>query len=530
MKNNNENHSSKALIRRFKPLKTFIFSRMFVIFTLLLIQINIFALPVIFCYTRYLQIIMLVGIITSILFCFYLINAPGKNEFKIAWLIPIMIMPVFGISLYLMFKTNRRGSRFIEKLKKIKCYSLPFLADLTTEEKALKAFPDLDDISRYLKNNAGFSTFTNTETQYFSSCESSFFKILQDLRSAEKFIFLEFFVIEESTMWFEILQILCEKVNQGIEVFVLFDSLGSVSIATKKYEDYLKSLGINAKIFSPFTPVYDTGLNNRDHRKLINIDGKIAWTGGFNISDEYLNINHKRFNYWKDSGIRLEGPAVRTFTTTFLQLWYLQNNKTDLNFHDFDRFVNIPSHRKNQDGIVIPYGDDAYSSADIAEDVYNYIFAKAKKYVHIMTPYFVIDNTMMNAMVFAAKRGVRVELIVPSHYDHLLVFAVGRRFIKQLIQNGVHVYTYEPGFMHSKVFISDDMRGTVGSINVDYRSLYHHFECGAYLYKTSTLEQMENDFQKTKKQCKELTYLRYKKIPAGIRLTGWIFKVFAPLL
>lgn len=530
MKNKKNSHSSKALIRRFKPLKTFIFSRMFAIFTLLLVQINIFALPVIFCYTRYLKIIMLTGVIFSLIFCFYLINSPGKNEFKIAWLFPIMIMPVFGISLYLMFKTNRRGSRFIKKLKKIKCYSLPFLADLTTETKAYNDFPELDDISTYLKNNAGFSTFTDTETKYFSSCESCFPQILSDIESAKKFIFLEFFVIEESTMWFEILKRLSQKANEGLEVFVLYDSLGSVSLATKKYENYLKELGIKAKIFSPFTPVYDTGLNNRDHRKLINIDGKIAWTGGFNISDEYLNLNHKRFDYWKDSGIRIEGPAVRTFTTTFLQLWYLQNNKTDLNFQDFDRFVNIERVIKPANGAIIPYGDDAYSGSDIAEDVYNYIFAKAKKYVHIMTPYFVIDNTMMNAMVFAAKRGVNVELIVPTHYDHFLVYAVGRRFIRHLINNGVHVYTYEPGFMHSKIFVSDNIRATVGSINVDYRSLYHHFECGTYLYNSSTIEEIEKDFQKTKSLCSELTFRRYKKIPTGTRLTGWIFKVFAPLL
>lgn len=526
---NKNSQQSRALHRRLKTLKTLVFSRILIVVLLLLVQIALFMLPV-FLYLPYVRNFFQVSIVISLLFCFYLVNSPGRNEFKIAWLIPVLIMPFFGIVLFFLFKKNFFGTQFSRRLKKIKDYSRPFLSDIETEKKALEIYPKVKDISNYLKNSAGFSTFTNSETKYFSCGEDFFPVVLEDLKKAEKFIFVEYFVIEESFMWSKIFEILVEKAKSGIEVFVLYDSLGSVALATHRYEKFLKRQGLNAKIFSPFIPVYDTALNNRDHRKLIDIDGQVAYTGGLNISDEYINLNHKRFSYWKDAAIRIEGPAVRTFTVTFLQLWYLQAKKSELNFSDFDRFVNVPRNQKDVGGIVIPYGNDAYSESDIAEDVYNYILSKSHDYVHIITPYFIIDNTLMNSMIFAARRGVEVSIIVPEKYDHFLTFCVGRKFIKQLIVNGVRVFAYKRGFVHSKIFVSDDKGATVGSINLDYRSLFHHFECGVYLYQNETVSEIEMDFQETLKYCKELTPAEYKKIPLVVRLTGWIFKVFGPLL
>ena len=526
---NKNSQQSRALHRRLKTLKTLVFSRILIVVLLLLVQIALFMLPV-FLYLPYVRNFFQVSIVISLLFCFYLVNSPGRNEFKIAWLIPVLIMPFFGIVLFFLFKKNFFGTQFSRRLKKIKDYSRPFLSDIETEKKALEIYPKVKDISNYLKNSAGFSTFTNSETKYFSCGEDFFPVMLEDLKKAEKFIFVEYFVIEESFMWSKVFEILVEKAKSGIEVFVLYDSLGSVALATHRYENFLRRQGLNAKIFSPFIPVYDTALNNRDHRKLIDIDGQVAYTGGLNISDEYINLNHKRFSYWKDAAIRIEGPAVRTFTVTFLQLWYLQAKKSELNFSDFDRFVNVPRNQKDVGGIVIPYGNDAYSESDIAEDVYNYILSKSHDYVHIITPYFIIDNTLMNSMIFAARRGVEVSIIVPEKYDHFLTFCVGRKFIKQLIVNGVRVFAYKRGFVHSKIFVSDDKRATVGSINLDYRSLFHHFECGVYLYQNETVSEIEMYFQETLKYCKELTPAEYKKIPLVVRLTGWIFKVFGPLL
>lgn len=526
---NKNSKKSRALYRRFKTLKTFVFSRLLVVVLLLIIQIVLFTAPA-FLYIPYSQHLFKISVAVSLLFCFYLVNSPGRNEFKIAWLIPVLVMPFFGIALFILFKKNLPGTNFSKRLKKIKSCSRAFLADIHTENKALSLYPKIKDFATYLKNAEGFSAFTDTRTKYFSCGENFFDAALEDLKKAKKFIFVEYFIIEESYMWDRILEILVQKAAVGVEVYVLYDSLGSVAYSTKRYENYLKSLGLKAKIFSPFIPVYDSALNNRDHRKLLEIDGLVAYTGGLNISDEYINLNHKRFPYWKDSAIRIEGPAVRTFTVTFLQLWYLQTKKTELSFEDFDRFVNIRKNPQNKGGIVIPYGHDAYSTSDTAEDVYNYIISREHDYVHIMTPYLIIDNTLMNSMIFAAKRGVEVSLIVPERYDHFLTYCVGRRFIKQLIMSGVHVYSYKKGFLHSKNFVSDDKRGTVGSINLDYRSLYHHFECGVFLYQTETVAQIEIDFQDALKDCKEITLSEYKKIPLFVRITGWIFKVFAPLL
>ena len=515
---NKNSQQSRALHRRLKTLKTLVFSRILIVVLLLLVQIALFMLPV-FLYLPYVRNFFQVSIVISLLFCFYLVNSPGRNEFKIAWLIPVLIMPFFGIVLFFLFKKNFFGTQFSRRLKKIKDYSRPFLSDIETEKKALEIYPKVKDISNYLKNSAGFSTFTNSETKYFSCGEDFFPVMLEDLKKAEKFIFVEYFVIEESFMWSKVFEILVEKAKSGIEVFVLYDSLGSVALATHRYENFLRRQGLNAKIFSPFIPVYDTALNNRDHRKLIDIDGQVAYTGGLNISDEYINLNHKRFSYWKDAAIRIEGPAVRTFTVTFLQLWYLQAKKSELNFSDFDRFVNVPRNQKDVGGIVIPYGNDAYSESDIAEDVYNYILSKSHDYVHIITPYFIIDNTLMNSMIFAARRGVEVSIIVPEKYDHFLTFCVGRKFIKQLIVNGVRVFAYKRGFVHSKIFVSDDKRATVGSINLDYRSLFHQFECGVYLYQKETVSQIEMDFQEPLKYCNDLTPAEYKKIPLVVRVT-----------
>lgn len=528
----NKKQKELKLKKNNKFLETLIYSKLLMIIILLLIQFALFA---IFClklepYTKY-----FIGgsIALSLLFATYLVNSPGKNEFKISWLIPVLILPVFGISLYFMYKLNFGGFSLNKKLQKIKQNSKNFFLDSPENKKALSIYPKVEDISTYLMKTGNFPPFTNTSTEYFSAGEYMFPQILKDLKSAQKFIFLEYFIIEPSTIWDNVLQILKEKVQNGVEVRLMYDSLGSIAFSTNAYIDYLNSLGIKAQIFKKFVPIFDTGLNNRDHRKILVIDGKIAYTGGINISDEYINLNHKRFDYWKDTGIKIKGPAVRSFTSMFLETWNIQipqKEKNNFVLEDFSKYIETSFPEVPQSGVVIPYGDDAYNNEDIAENVYNYILSKSHDYVHIMTPYIIIDNSLMNSLIFAAKRGVEVSLIVPSHYDHYITFCVGRKFIKTLIQNGVHVYGFDPGFIHAKVFVSDGNRGTVGSVNLDYRSLDHHFECGLYMYKTNVISDMEKDFQETKKRCTEITMDIYKKYPLHQRVLGWFFKIFAPLL
>ena len=510
-------------------LKPLVYSKILLIALLLLVQFGIY-ITLILKFDSLLKYVGEMNLALSILFLSYLVNGSGKNEFKLLWILPVLILPFFGIVLYLMCKANFGGHQLKKNLSAIRTLSEPVLSEKKDETAAVfEKYPKVRDISEYLLRMSSYPPYIDTKATYFSSGEKAFADIKEQLKAAETFIFIEYFIIEPSSIWYEILDILHEKASQGVDVRVLYDSLGSGAYSTIRYEHYLAQRGIKSKVFLPFVPIFDTGLNNRDHRKILDIDGKTVYTGGINISDEYANRDHSRFDYWKDTAIRLDGPAVRTYTIMFLQLWNVAN-KTVQNDFEYRKFADAPCRKFPGQGVTIPYGDDAYNGEDIAENVYSYILARAHNYVHIMTPYVILDNTMINNLVFAAKRGVEVSLIVPKQYDHYITFCVGRTFIKTLIENGVNVYEYNPGFIHAKSFVSDGNRAATGSINLDYRSLFHHFECGVFLYRSPEIERIEDDFQSTLKDCTQITVESYKKIPLFTRVTGWIFRIFSPLL
>ncbi len=281
----------------------------------------------------------------------------------------------------------------------------------------------------------------------------------------------------------------------------------------------------------PMVPVFDMGLNNRDHHKIMDIDGKVCFTGGVNLTDEYVNRDHRRFSYWKDSVIRIEGSSVLSFTKMFLQIWHSHDRKTFEIESDCEKFLTVQNEELQAAGAVLPYADDGYNSQDLAENVYHYILGKSQRYVHIMSPYLVLDDSVLNALVFAAGRGVDVKVILPGDYDHYITYCIGLRFAKTLIQNGVRVYLYRPGFLHSKIFVADDRMATVGSVNLDYRSFYYHFECGAFLFKTDSIRDIEQDFRATLSQCDELTLENYDfQVSRTRRLLGWICKILSPLV
>ena len=320
---------------------------------------------------------------------------------------------------------------------------------------------------------------------------------------------------------------LAKKASEGVEVRVLYDAMGSVLASSKFYVNYLQSKGINAQIFLPLFPIFSTQQNNRDHRKIVVIDGQIAYTGGVNISNEYFNMEQRRFNYWKDNAIRIEGSAIKTFIAMFMQTWNISKKYDD----NYEYYLNSCDVSNEEKGVIIPYGDDAYNNQDLAEDIYLHIINNAKKYVKITTPYVLIDSQLYDALVFAVSRGVEVSIIVPSVPDHFVTFCMGRVFIKQLIDMGVKVYEYKRGFIHAKTFVSDDRFATIGSVNLDYRSLFHHFECGALLYDKPCIEDIKNDFSEMiENDCKEFTQESYKSFPLINRMIGRIFKVFAPLM
>ncbi|MCK9170359.1 MAG: cardiolipin synthase [Treponema sp.] len=505
-------------------VKSFIYGRVVLIFLLLLIQLFLFLAFFIWLepYTKYL---FGSGLVISFVFVVYLFNSQGKNEYKMAWMLPVMFFPLFGIGLYVLMHIEDLPYKLKKQTKQLKketehIINLPDFSDTAVP------YPEIRDIVSYLKDEALSPPYAGTNVRYFPTGETAFPAMLECLKKAEKFIFIEYFIINTGCMWDEILNILIQKAAKGIEVRVMYDAFGSAAISPISYEKYLKSLGIQAKAFIPLVPVVAAYLNNRDHRKICVVDGKDAFTGGINLSDEYINKMHKITYYWKDTVIQVKGKAVRSFSGMFLQLWDLVNNVSD----NLDEYLELPYESFAVPGIVIPYGDNAYNKKDIAENVYCYILSQAKKYVHITSPYMILDNEMLNALIFAVKRGVEVSILVPKHIDHYITHCTGRTFIKTLTDKGVHVYEYTPGFIHSKMFISDDTTAVVGSINLDYRSLYNQFEDAVFMYKCPVIAEIEADFEKTKARCSEITGEVYKKSPVVKRVIGRVFRLCAPLL
>jgi cardiolipin synthase A/B len=505
-------------------VKSFIYGRVVLIFVLLLLQLFLFLAFSIWLepYTKY---FFGSGLVASFIFLVYLFNSRGKNEYKMAWMLPVMFFPLFGIGLYVLMHIGNLPHKLKKQIKLLKketeqILTVPDFADTPVQ------YPEIQDIALYLKNEALSPPYTNTSIQYFPNGESAFPVMINSLKKAEKFIFIEYFIINTGCLWDAILNILIQKVAEGVEVRVMYDALGSVAISPVNYEKYLKALGIQAKAFIPLVPVVSAHLNNRDHRKICVVDGECAFTGGINLSDEYINKMHKGNYYWKDTVIRVTGKAVRSFSSMFLQLWDLINFTSD----NFDAYLELPYKSYDIPGVVIPYGDNAYNKKDIAENVYCYILSHAKKYVHITTPYTILDNQLMNALIFAVNRGVEVSILVPRHIDHYITHCIGRTFIKTLTDNGIHVYEYTPGFIHSKMFISDDTTAVVGSINLDYRSLYNQFEDAVFMYKCPVIDEIEKDFKETQARCTEITAEVYKKSPVVKRVIGRIFRLCAPLL
>jgi len=509
--------------RRFA--KRFVYSRVVLIFLLILAQIILFLLFIIWL-NKYLKYFLSGNIALSLLFMGYLSNCRGRNEFKIAWMIPLVVFPLFGIAAYIMYNINIGGISLRRKVSEVKKITSDLQPQNNEAKLLIEQYPQITDLSNYFFNTGNFHSYSQNQVKYFPSGEAFYPDLLEEIKNAREFIFLEFFIVGIDESWNKILDLLAKKAKEGVEVRLLYDAVGSIMVASRTYQQYLAELGIKSHIFIPLIPFFSTHLNNRDHRKIIVIDGKIAYTGGLNLSNEYFNFGVNRFDYWKDNAIKVKGSAVGGFTTLFLQNWNLETSTPD----DYQKYIWRDYETFNEEGIVIPYGDDAFTKSDIAENTYLYILGKAQHYVHITTPYVLIDNQMLSALIFAAKRGIDVSLIVPSRPDHFITYCIGRVFLKDLMDAGVKVYLYNTGFIHAKTFISDDKIATVGSVNLDYRSFYHHFECGIVVYKNSEIEKIEEDFQNSIQLSTRLTPELYKKIPLIQRMTGHLFKIFAPLM
>ena len=463
--------------------------------------------------------------ILSILIVLNIVRTSRHLSSDLMWIILIMLFPVFGTFIYvLMLLSLLFGKTFrniIIEQKKAACY---YEQDETIISEIKSENPDYTSHLAFLQKE-GFLFYRNTDFAYYAPCEAGFETMLEELRKAEKYIFMEYFIIEEGMMFNSILSILEDKVKQGVEVRVMYDDMGSLGTLPASYAKQLEKKGIKAVSFNRVSPIINTIMNHRDHRKILVIDGKAAFSGGANLADEYINKKVK-YGHWMDNIFCVKGNAVWSYLVMFLTNW------NALRHEDFDYSVfkcTDPIDESQYDGYIVPYAETPLDEELTGQSVYEDLLNSANEYVYIMTPYLIIDSEMINTLIHTAKKGVDVRIIMPGIADKQIVHDIGTTYYAQLIHGGVKIYEYEPGFVHSKVFISDDTYATVGTINLDYRSLYLHFENGTLLYKSKKIMDMKQNFFETLSQCKKIQIEdTHVNIVKGLFLS--IIRIFSPLL
>lgn len=496
--------------------------RLFITIIMLLIQI-VFLVYIVVRFEESFIIFYFITQILGLLLLLKIISSEINPGYKIAWIIPILIIPIFGTLFYLIF-SNRYNKKTNERLSSLsKKLGINLIQDNSIIDKIKKDDLNAYNQINYLNNITKFPIYQNTEVQYLKIGEEYFEKLIEELKKAKKYIFLEYFIIEQGYMWDSILEILKQKVQDGVDVRIIYDDMGCIVTLPNKYYKTLKSYGIKCCSFNKFIPVLNSRLNSRDHRKIAVIDGLVGFTGGINLADEYIN-KKKKYGHWKDNGIMIKGEAVWSLTVIFLTTWNYVNNEKD-NYKKFK-----PSYEKNDiNGYVQPYNDTPLDSEAVGETVYLNLINKAQKYIYITTPYLVIDNELETALKMAAKSGIDVRIIVPGIPDKKTVNELTKAYYHNLLESGVKIYEYTKGFVHAKTFIVDSIYSTVGTINLDYRSLYLHFECGVLMYKTDCIKDIENDFIETLKECKEIK-LSDTKVGFFRSLKRSILRLVSPLM
>ena len=519
----------KKLFSKINKFLKFVFSRKAVIVLMILIQL-IVLVSSFFWLAEVYRVVYWIFTVLGLVLVLYLLNTDENPAYKIAWIIPLLLVPVLTAMLFLFFKAQIASQLFSKKHQKKIDDTKPLIkAPESLMEEIHENEPDLYKISNYMYDFGHYSVYNNTKVTYFSIGEEKFEALKNELKKAEKFIFLEYFIIGEGKMWGEILEILKEKAAQGVDVRLLYDGFGSQMILPDHYDRTIRKYGIKCKIFNKFRPFLSTTQNNRDHRKIVVIDGVTAFNGGINLADEYIN-EKERFGHWKDTAVMLKGEAVWSFTIMFLQMWEL-DEKTDTDYKALSPIANKkPDITFESDGYVMPYGDSPIDKENVGELVYLDIINNARDYVYITTPYLIMDNELITALGYAAKSGVDVRIITPGIPDKWYVYVIGQSYYSDLLKMGVKIYEYAPGFMHAKNFVSDDTTAVVGTINLDYRSLYLHFECATYLYKTACIKNIKEDFLQTLTKCKKIDMNYCKKRPFVNKVMGGFLKLFAPLL
>lgn len=507
-----------------KYIKSFFKSRMSVGILLLLLQVAIIVASVIMLSEYFIYAYIFFLLLSVVVLC-KLILSNSNPAFKLAWAILILVFPVMGGVWYALFGSESTSTKTFSK--KYNAVSTALSRKLSQNPYVMEEIDDevLPQVN-YITKIARYPVYKNTKISYLSPGEEKLKALLLELEKAQRYIFLEYFIIQEGKMWNSILEVLERKAAQGVDVRVIYDDFGCLKTLPTGYEKTLREKGIKCYVFNPFTPMLLIRMNNRDHRKIAIIDGHTAFCGGINLADEYINAFEKH-GHWKDASIMLHGDAVYSLTIMFLKAWQFCSKKSE----SYDKY--LPTvHSKTPfetDGFIAPYGDNPTDNEPVGENVYLNAISRAKKSVWFKTPYLIIGNELLTALKNAAKSGVDVRIMTPHIADKWYVHNVTQTYYETLISSGVKIYEYTPGFVHSKVMICDGEIATVGTINLDFRSLYHHFECGVWMYKNSAINDIIEDYEKTLEKCERIT-LEKTKVSLFKRLLRVFLRLFAPLM
>jgi cardiolipin synthase len=463
--------------------------------------------------------------VAALVLAIWMLGRPTNPEIKTTWIVIILALPVFGVSLYLLFgrpgASQRKKKAFDASGRKVRA-AVP--EDRSVLERLEQEDRRMANQFRYLQDYASYPVYDNSDVTYYSDTTKALEAQKEALRRAEHFIFLEYFAIEHAEAFEGVLEILTAKAAEGVKVRILYDDVGSVGFLNPSFVKYMEAAGIECRVFNPVVPFLRMFMNHRDHRKIMIIDGTVGFTGGYNLANEYFNLVQP-YGRWKDAGVRIEGGAVRNFTIMFLEMWNgIREQDTD-----FAEYFPAVQYQAKEHGFVQPYADSPLDRERVGENAYLNLIKSAQDYVYIMTPYLIISDDMGRELALAAKRGVDVRIIIPKIPDKKIVYRVTCSYLGSLTKCGVRVYKYTPGFCHSKVCLSDGRAAIVGTINFDYRSLFHHFEDACLFCGVSAVHDVQKDFEETFPECEDVTDI-YCKRSTALRTGECILRFVAPLL
>lgn len=511
-----------------KKLLKFLSGRLFIFILLVTIQIVVLVWLIISSmhgYSYYSPIVYALGFISV----FFVVSRDDNPAYKISWVIVILMAPVFGVPFYFIFGNNRVNRKLAQEMAKYQEHYEKEMRtilpepDVSVQPELAERSPEYARQSDYIRNLTGAPVWNGTAVEYFPLGEDAFKRILEEVEQAKRFILLEYFIIEEGEMWNTMLSVLRRKVAEGVHVRLMYDDMGSIKTLPSRYERTLRDMGMQVGVFNRVKPHLNSRLNYRDHRKILVIDGDVGFTGGINFADEYINRKIK-YGHWKDTTVMLKGDAVWSLTLMFFQQWiFITSEEIDLT--EFTPRRSFPT-----DGYVQPFGDGPLDGENIAENAYIQIINNARKYVWITTPYLITDTQMTSALCVAAQSGVDVRIITPYFPDKWYVHPVTRSNYLPLLRSGVRIFEYTPGFIHAKMFVSDDEVSIVGTTNMDFRSFYLHFECGVVFFHSSVAAHVRNDITRTLDVCTEVTFAQEESVSWVRRLGRNLLKLFSPLM